>query len=175
VSLRGRTALQFGSHFNLGLGLRWVATLAQLDHGAAIDDALQFEIRAAFVRLVRSRIDRLSNVFVHADDEGAHIDARAIVPVTITNQAGALASLAGVQKMHLALRDDNSGPVCHIGQAVHLGPRTILRVAASALDINAVAAGLAMGRSWSKAMAPIEANLDILFDKWAAVSNSVEG
>ncbi len=175
ASRRMTAKLAFGSHFNLGLGLRWVAALAQMDSAQAIDDRLQFEIRAAFTDLVRARIGDLHNAFIHSDDEGEHIATRAIVPLTITNKAGAFGSLAEVQKLHLALREDACGPICHVGQAVNLGDRTILRIAASALDINRVSKRLAAGQSWSMALEPIAANLDILFDKWAAISNRVRG
>ena len=175
ASRRATATLVFGSHFNLGLGLRWAAALAQVDSARTVDDRLQFEIRAAFTELVRARIGVLHNAFIHPDDEGEHVATRTIVPLTITNKAGAFSSLAEVQKLHLALREDACGPVCHVGQAVNLGHRTILRVAASALDINTVSQGLAAGLPLSKALEPIAANLDVLFEKWATISNRVKG
>jgi hypothetical protein len=155
--------------------VRWAAALAQADSARTVDDRLQFEIRAAFTELVRARIGVLNNAFIHPDDEGEHVATRTIVPLTITNKAGAFSSLAEVQKLHLALREDACGPVCHVGQAVNLGHRTILRVAASALDINTVSQGLAAGLPLSKALEPIAANLDVLFEKWATISNRVKG
>jgi hypothetical protein len=173
--LRERTRLKFGSHFNLGLGLRWIAALAQMDPLADIGEGLQLQIKRAFADLVRARGDDLPTALIHPDDEGDHVAGRAIVPLTILNGAGGFASLAQAQAIHLDLREKASGPVCHVGQAVHLGHRTILRVAASASDINAVSARMAGGRSLSEAMQPIADGLDIVFDKWAAVSRMVDG
>jgi hypothetical protein len=173
--LRGRMTLEFGSHFNLGLGLRWIAALAQMDPLADIDGDVHSQIRQAFADLVRARTDDLGSALVHPDDEGEHIAGRAIVPLTILDRGGAFASLAEAQAVHLQLREAASGPVCHIGQAVNLGQRTILRVAASASDINAVSARMARGQSLSAAMQPIADDLDRVFDKWAAVATMVRG
>jgi hypothetical protein len=174
-TLRGRNDLEFGSHFNLGLGLRWIAALAQMDRLAQIDGKRQFQIRQAFADLVRDRAERLGGAMLHPDDEGRHIVDRAIVPLTILDGAGGPASLAHAQMIHLALREHACGPVCHVGQAVHLGQRTILRVAASALDINAVSARMTQGQPLCEAMQPIADDLDTVFDKWASVAKTVQG
>ncbi|WP_283194586.1 hypothetical protein [Rhizobium sp. AN80A] len=173
--MRGRTELEFGSHFNLGLGLRWIAALEQLDPLTAVGADLQRKIRQAFADLVRLRAARLDGALIHADDEGDHIVDRAIVPLTITTGSDAFASLAYTQRLHRSLREDVAGPVCHVGQAVNLGSRTILRIAASATDINAVSARLVEGASMDRAMQPIADDLDRLFDKWAILSRSVRG
>jgi hypothetical protein len=173
--VRGRANLEFGSHFNLGLGLRWIAALEQLHPLTATGADLQRRIKQAFTDLVRERAHHLRDVMIHTDDEGDHIVDRAIVPLTISNGADAFASLAQTQTLHLALREHSTGPVCHIGQAVHLGARTILRIAASAADINAVSARLAEGHDMPRAMQPIADDLDVLFDKWAIVSQTVRG
>ncbi|WP_018899868.1 hypothetical protein [Rhizobium sp. 2MFCol3.1] len=173
--IHGRTSLEFGSHFNLGLGLRWIAALEQLDPLAGTGADLQRQIKQAFANLVRERAHHLQDAMIHADDEGDHIVDRAIVPLTITNGAGAFASLAQTQALHLALREHGAGPVCHVGQAVHLSARTILRIAASAADVNAVSARLAEGYDMARAMQPIADDLDILFGKWAVVSQTVRG
>lgn len=173
--LRGGHDQQFGSHFNLGLGLRWTAALEQLEPLAAIDTAVQRRIKQAFADLVRARAEHMDGILIHPDDEGDHIVDRAIFPLTIMAEDNRFASLAQAQRLHLALRENDIGPVCHIGQAVNLGARTILRVAASAIDINAVSDRLASGDSMEKAMRPIAGDLDTVFEKWAAVSRADRG
>ncbi len=117
----------------------------------------------------------MDGILIHPDDEGDHIVDRAIFPLTIMAEDNRFASLAQAQRLHLALRENDIGPVCHIGQAVNLGARTILRVAASAIDINAVSDRLASGDSMEKAMRPIAGDLDTVFEKWAAVSRADRG
>ncbi len=173
--LRGGHDQQFGSHFNLGLGLRWTAALEQLEPLAAIDTAVQRRIKQAFTDLVRARAEHIEGVLIHPDDEGDHIVDRGIFPLTMTAEGSGFASLAQAQKIHLALRESDVGPVCHVGQAVNLGARTILRVAASAIDINAVSDRLAGGDTMEKATRPIADDLDIVFEKWAAVSRAHRG
>jgi hypothetical protein len=173
--LRGGNDQQFGSHFNLGLGLRWVAALEQLEPLAAIDNAVQRRIKQTFADLVRARAEHIEGVLIHPDDEGDHIVDRGIFPLTMTAEGSGFASLAEAQSIHRALRESDVGPVCHVGQAVDLGARTILRVAASAIDINAVSDRLAGGDTMEKAMRPIANDLDIVFDKWAAVSRGDRG
>ncbi len=172
-SLRQTMNFTFGSHFNLGLGLRWVAAAASLDRYATIPEAEQALIKAHFVKQVRARIDSVAGIGLDANDEGAHLDLRTIVPFTVSDDSGAHASFELSQRIHLAMREGNQGPVCHLGQAVRLGSRTVLRVAASAADILEVAAGLSAAKTLQDAFAPVEERLDIVFDKLAAVLHDV--
>jgi hypothetical protein len=73
------------------------------------------------------------------------------------------------RRLQLTLRDVCDGPTCHIGQPVRVGPRTVLRVSASAKDVADVAARMAAGQSLEKAFAPIDANLDAFFVKWSKI------
>jgi len=173
-ALRKRMTFAFGSEFNLGLGLRWVAASTYLDRYAEIAESLQALIKAQFVRLVRARIESVEGISLHADDEGAHLDLRAIVPFTVTNRTGAFASFEESQNIHLLMRNFTDGAVCHLGQAVRLGPRTVLRVAASAMDVAAVSARMAAGQSLAQAFQPVESKLDTVFRKIAAVLHHVQ-
>jgi hypothetical protein len=174
ASLRDKMNFAFQSEFNLGLGLRWVAALENLTRCNLIDDATQAIIRKRFVRLVRERVDTIRSLSIHADDDGEHLHTRAIISLTVTDAAGKFASFERARELHLALRDSSEGPVCHIGQAVHLGRRSVLRVAASALDVVRVAEGMASGQSLHQAFEPVAFDLDIIFRKWAAVLHSCQ-
>ncbi|MBO9101546.1 MULTISPECIES: hypothetical protein [unclassified Rhizobium] len=172
-ALREKMDFTFGSHFNLGLGLRWVAASAALDRYAVIQDDEQALIKAHFVKLVRARIDSVAGIRLHANDEGAHLDARTIVPFTISNRTGGFASFEHSQMIHLLMRERDDGPVCHLGQAVRLGSRTVLRVAASAADVLDVSARMAAALPLHQAFHPVESRLDAVFDKLAAVLHHV--
>lgn len=168
-----RMTFAFGSEFNLGLGLRWVAASTYLDRYARIAEARQVLIKAQFVKLVRARIDSVADISLHDDDEGQHLYSRAIVPFTVTHPDGGFASFEASQNIHLLMRTFSNGPVCHLGQAVRLGSRTVLRIAASAMDVAAVGERMAAGKSLNQAFEPIEAKLDVAFGKIAAVLHHV--
>lgn len=169
VALRQRMSFAFKSELNLGLGLRWAAALAHLDAYAEIDESLQSIVKEQFVQLVRSRIGAMTSISVHPDDDGDHLGSRAMVPLTVTDGAGSFASFEQCQNIQVLMRGHNGGPICHIGQGVCLGSRTVLRVAASAADVVDVTSRLSTGQSLHEAFRPIESRLDAFFQKLSAV------
>jgi len=169
AALRHCMGFAFKSELNLGLGLRWVAALAHLDGYAGIDETRQALVKEEFVRLVRSRIGAVKGISLHPDDEGDHLGPRGMIPLTVASGAGACASFEECQAIQVSMRGLNGGPICHIGQAVRLGSRTVLRIAASAPDVMGVSARLSAGQSLQRAFAPIESRLDVFLAKLAAV------
>ncbi|WP_154674551.1 hypothetical protein [Mesorhizobium erdmanii] len=167
--LRQRMNFAFKSEFNLGLGLRWVAALTNLDAYAAIDESQHRLVKEQFVGRVRSRIDAVKGVFLHQDDDGDHLGSRAMVPLTITNGAGSFASFEECQTIQVLMRGLDGGPISHVGQAVRLGLRSVLRVAASAAEVVDVSARMAAGQPLHQAFRPIDARLDIFFQKLSVV------
>jgi hypothetical protein len=172
-ALRERMAFEFKSEFNLGLGLRWIAALANLAGYAAVDPVRQLRIKQEFTGLVRSRIDATAGICLHQQDDGEHIVSRAIVPLTIMKPSGGSFSFEETQAVQLLLRNFEEGPVCHIGQAVRLGARSVLRIAASAADVTTVATGTMAGQTLQQAIRPVEQRLDAVFDKLSAVLRHV--
>jgi hypothetical protein len=81
-----------------------------------------------------------------------------------------LAALSEAQRVQMALREPVDGPVCHVGQAVRVGPRNVLRVAVSARDVAAVAARMATGQSLEEAFRPVASDLDAAFAKWSKIT-----
>ncbi|MGO4440742.1 hypothetical protein [Rhizobium sp. RAF56] len=169
AALRRPTRLDFAFEYNLGLGLRWSAALAHLDRYCEIPESRQSFIKGEFARIVRSRLDASRDIFLHADDDGDHLFSRAIVPLTIQEIDGRLASFEKCQRIHALMRESDKGPVCHMGQAVRVGSRAVLRVAASAADVLQVSARMAAGQSLDRALGDLMAKFDILFDKLSAV------
>lgn len=152
---------------NIGLGLRWRAALHGLDQLAKVTAEGRLTILRRFAVEVRSRMGQLACTdHVRDQDEAAFADP-SIVCITPLHGGGACLPEHAL-RLHGDLRD-GPGPLCHVGQPVCLGPRTVLRVAASALDVAEVAARLAEGADFTRAFGPIAARLDRLFEKWASL------
>ncbi len=154
---------------NIGLGLRWAAALDGIASMAAVGDDLQVRIADRFAKDVVARAKTLRLALFHGDDAALASGPRTIVPLTLLNRAGAFASLAEARLTQAALREGRSGPVCHVGQAVRLGARTVLRVAASAYTMAGVAARLNGGYGFERAFQPVARDLDRLFEKWSII------
>lgn len=155
---------------NIGLALRWEAALEGLSGFARIDEAQQALILGRFVSEVRERAGAIGRSARFEADLHREHAFTSIVPLTLSFADGALARAEDAERLQRALRDPAFGPVCHIGQGVTLAGRTMLRVAASALDVVRVGERLASGEALNAAFAPVAHDLDTLFAKWAAVT-----
>jgi hypothetical protein len=167
ANLRERTGFVFKSEMNIGLSLRWVAALANLAPYALVTEPQRALINQQFAEFVLARVGDVKGIAVHCDDEGDHLASRGIIPLTVLNSSGSFATLGEAQSIQMALRSAVDGPICHVGQAVRVGPRTALRIGASAIDVAGVSARMAAGQSLHEAFKPIEADLDALFAKWS--------
>ena len=173
AALRERDDFTFKSEMNVGLSLRWVAALANLAPYALVDEADQMRIKRRFVEAVVARAEDVAGIQLHPDDEGAYLAARGIVPLTVLDGGGGFASGEEARGIQLALRSETGGPVCHVGQAVRIGPRVALRIAASAVDIAGVAGRMAEGMMLDDAFKPVESNLDVMFAKWSGIERNL--
>lgn len=169
AALRDSLGLAFKSEANIGLGLRWVAALDSLASLSAVSESQQGLIIDSFARRVRDRARNLKGLALHPDDANEHLGSRSIVPLTALMDDGTFAPPSEAQRLQLALRDSTEGPICHIGQSVRVGPRTVLRMAASAQDVASVAARMAGGQSSDEAFQTIDADLDAMFAKWSKI------
>jgi glutamate/tyrosine decarboxylase-like PLP-dependent enzyme len=148
-ALRARFAGGLAHPANLGLALRWTAALAEIEAFEAIPQQTRERLIAAFDAAVRAR--------VAADRELETLDETpgAAGLVAIVQRSG-----ADPRMVYEALKAPPAGArPCHLGQPVAIGARTALRVAASMPMIIAAA---------SDGFAALEADLDALFDSWAA-------
>jgi hypothetical protein len=159
---------------NIGLGLRWVAALAHIAPYAAVSEARQTLIKQRFVSLVKSRVADIPGVVLHSDDDGENLVSSAILPLTVLDANGRYLSLADAQGLQSELRNPRYGPVCHVGQPVRVGPRSVLRVAASAYDVGCISARMNEGKSFDQALAPLIADLDSFFAKWSRLDRALE-
>ena len=161
---------------NLGVGLRWTAALAELRRFAQVDARLQERFLARFEREVRLRAGMTPCVAPLADKAQGVATNPSIVPLVVTRPGGGFMSCAEAAKVQAALRTAlpagtiaGSAPslrrILHVGQPVQLGPRAVLRVCASAPQVNAVAEWVAQGAAFEDAFAPISSDVQALFAK----------
>jgi hypothetical protein len=170
--MRDAMGFPFGQEINIGLGLRWAAALEHLGGLNAIDEIEQQALKRAIFGRMRSRVEHVAGVFLHPEDEGDHLSRSVILPFSIRNRSGAPTSFEQAQAIQLALRETRLGPVCHVGQAVRLGERAVLRLSISAPDVISVARLMAAGHDLDRALQPLDARLDIVFDKLARALQS---
>jgi hypothetical protein len=149
--------------------LRRIAAFQSIAAYSPVPEPLQAEIIDLFDREARARSTEVQGVVVHPDDAAERLGTRSIVSLTVMTNAG-LASTEVARRIQVRLREASEGPVCHVGQAVKVGPRTVLRIAISAREVAAVADRIANGQSPDRAFAPVAADLDTLFRKWSAIA-----
>ncbi|MGO4683575.1 hypothetical protein [Hyphomicrobium sp. 2TAF46] len=171
--LRERDGFKFKSEMNIGLSLRWVAALANLAPYAGVDEVSQARINRRFVEAVLTRVKDVRGVRLHPDDDGEYLSSRGIVPLTVLNGGGDLAAFDEAQGIQRSLRSSEGGPICHLGQAVRIGPRVALRMGVSAADIAGVAARMTEGAALDQAFKPIEDGLDAVFSKWSGIEHDL--
>lgn len=167
---------------NLGAGLRWSAALAELGRFAKVDPRLLARFLARFEREVRLRAAMTPRVSPLEDGIHGILPNPSIVPLLIRRVDGCCMSSAELARIQADLRrammptriggaSARLQRVFHVGQPVQLGPRSVLRVCASAPQVNAVADRVAQGASFADAFAPIGADLQALFGKLGDVLN----
>jgi hypothetical protein len=167
--LRANLGFPFKLEANIGLGLRWIAALQSIAAYSPIPEPLQAEIIDLFDREARARSTDVQGVVVHPDDAAEPLGTRSIVPLTVMTNAD-VAPMEVARRIQARLREASEVPVCHVGQAVKVGPRTVLRIAISAREVAAVADRVVNGQSPDRAFAPVAADLDTLFRKWSAIA-----
>jgi hypothetical protein len=166
LPLRDSLGIAFKSQANIGLGLRWIAALENLSRLAAISELRHAEITRHFANQVRVCAARVEGLSFHPDDEEA-VSVPSIVCLTPLDKDGGFISIEEANRIREDLLDASLGPVCHVGQAVQVGPRAVLRMSLSAGDIADLAARMDEGQSIEAAFKSVEARLDALFAKWS--------
>ena len=174
-SLRDALAGISPSQANFGLGLRWLAALAELDRYAEVDPALARKARARFRSDVSRSAQRSAHVILEPCDGDATRWPETIVTLRLRRGDGGAASKEEALRLRAALREPilGAGKAAtrrfHVGQPVAIGEETALRVCLSAPLINGVADRMDNGSSFEAAYAPLAADIDALFEKWELV------
>jgi hypothetical protein len=148
---------------NLGLALRWVAALDVMEKYEAIDSDLRDAIADRFHLEVNGRITRCRRI-ARLDDHDRFSACRTIVPFVVL-RPDAPAGLAETVRVREALRDDDAGPRIHLGQAVSLGERNVLRICASMQHVVEIAGQYARTGNFIEAFDRHLGELDLLFGR----------
>ncbi|MCI4677171.1 hypothetical protein K9U39_12980 [Rhodoblastus acidophilus] len=167
--LRGAAA-GFGSHANIGLGLRWEAALAEMDRFRAVPPGLAQAITAGFRDLVEA--DAREAGLTVLGEAGESMDwARTIVPIAARRADGLPLSPEQAEALQRALRRPAeargyAAKVFHLGQAVAVGSDQALRVCLGAPMLSDIAQRCATGVRLDRALAPLAEDIAALFAKW---------
>ena len=171
-SFRARAAPTAGVHVNLGLALRWSASLSEIDRFSDLSSDLATQVAAAFEVHVRAVAEGSRHHHPIDCRNNSAEWARTIVPVAIQRRDGRFASLREVQKLQARLLDiaadgapSRRGRRFQVGQAVCVGDKVALRVCLGAPTISDIVERAVQSRNVEREMAPLRALLDELFHK----------
>jgi len=175
AGLRSKISSRFIAARNVGAGLRWEAALAELERFFALPVQLREAVAAAFASAVETCV-RDHSCFQMIEQQSVELD-RTIFPIVTVAEDRILASEA----IHRALRrplSDNSAPgtserVFHVGQSVPIGHCGALRVCLSMPQVVDAAENMARGQGFEAAIAPLMADIDGLFSKWARIADGL--
>jgi hypothetical protein len=179
VALRRKIRCQFAVTDNVGAGLRWEAALAELERLLALPVQFRKAVTRAFANAIERRV--LDDPRFELVDQGLAdglASDRTIFPIlTVAQDNTPLASEAIHQSLRLPL-PGNSDPgrsnrTFHVGQSVPIGRHSALRVCLSAHHILDAAENMAKGPAFETSVAPLMADLDGLFLKWACVADDI--
>ena len=158
------------ARFNIGLGLRWSAALAELDRYLNTPEPLRSAILDLFTSKILGQLARFEWIDRIEQGKGG------VAPVILGG-----ATLAQAQDLADAmarLSDEPGDAVFHLGAPIELGPDLVaLPLSASAPMVNDVAGRIARGVSFERAFAPIQRDIEALFAKmeriWGQVGPSL--
>lgn len=160
----------FGSHANIGLGLRWEAALAEMDAFRAVPPALAENIARSFRALAIAGAHEAGLQLLDKSGQGADW-ARTIVPIAAPGSAQQAADLQRALRRPAGAWG-NAARIFHIGQPVAVGPDQALRVCLGAPVVSDIAALCASGVPFERALSPLAADLSALFAKWKFLLNA---
>ena len=178
VTLRGALCEGPFPAANLGLGLRWEAALAEIEAYAAIAPATRREIARAFGRLVMSEAAKRPHLAL-LDPKLA---APAERPPTIFPVVTGCGAQEETHRIYRALRaplrkrrsgSDATFPICHVGQPVTVAGRSALRLCLSMPMTRFIAERLEDSTREAQALAPVAADLRVLFEKWDCIAHNL--
>ncbi len=176
ADLRSKISRQFVATENIGSGLRWEAALAELESFFGLPVQLREAVAGAFASAVEKCV-RENPCFEMIDQQSVELDRTIFPIVTVANGNRTLASEAIHRLLRLQL-PDNSVPgtskrIFHVGQPVPIGSCNALRVCLSMPHVIDVAEKMAKGQVFEAAIAPLMADIDGLFSKWARIADDL--
>jgi hypothetical protein len=173
IELRRKMSGRLKASYNLGIGLRWEAALAELE-GL---NRMRSDVRKNVTRGFRDTVRRLvsnSPYLETADEDCWDDDERTIFAVFTTNKQKQPIPADEVRR-HLTARI-GEGSACmdrvfHVGQPVLVGNRAALRICLSAPHIIDVGDRMKEGNSFEVAFSPLARDLESLIEKWSELAS----
>ena len=146
------------ARFNIGLGLRWSAALAELDRYLNTPEPLRSAILDLFASKVLGQIARYDWIDRIEQGKGG------VAPLILGGAT--LAQAQGLRDALATLGDQPGDAVFHLGAPIEIGPDLVaMPLSASAPMVNDVAGRIARGVSFERAFAPIQRDIEALFNK----------
>jgi hypothetical protein len=164
AELRARTSLEWINEANLGLGLRWVAALEEMERYYSAPEELRRKVAARFLDYVRERSQGVGGLQLVRDRGGASGEPDSILSFVMSHPDSLAYSHTETAAIHAHLRAPEQ--IFHLGQPVAIGSRTALRIAASAPIVNDVIERVAVGKTMEIALSQWVNKTDALFEKW---------
>ncbi|MGD0722297.1 MAG: hypothetical protein ABR970_14760 [Roseiarcus sp.] len=178
AELRAKSPALWARDANLGLGLRWVAALDEMDRFYDLPGAMRREILTRFEQTIRVRAQSIDNLHLIGGDLNASNGERSsILCFSMSHPCGAPFSAAETAAILAHLRQPRSSPPenpaaglsWHLGQTVAIGARSALRVCASAPIVSDIAGRIEAGDSLDQAFAPWDGIMGALFETWGGL------
>lgn len=152
---------------NLGLALRWVAALSEMEAFAGTPAAIRDSVVARFAETVRRAVASNMNLdFLDAESW------RLGQPATIYPVVALGADPAQTQRLHDWLASplgaqgaSDLDRICHLGQPTVAGERAALTISLSMPQINGVAERLSQNMDFDAAFMPLRRDIELLFRK----------
>jgi hypothetical protein len=161
---------------NLGMGLRWIAALAEIDAYAQIPTRLRDDILARFAESARRCVAGNADLDF-LDRECWRLGGRPATIFPILTRGGDPAQARAIYEALRAPDGAFDAPelsrVCHVGQPVVIGGRAALRLCFGMPHANFVAGRVAQGMSLDTAFLPLRREMELLFRKWRALVGRV--
>jgi hypothetical protein len=177
ASLRAKIRNAFAADCNFGAGLRWEAALAELEKLFGFAPGQREMVARAAASAIQKRIgeDARLELVDGFDDAGA-------MPTIFPILTAAHDTPAAAEAIRRALRTpmaqgslvEASYRPFHVGQPVAVGTRAALRVCLSASHFVDALERMASGQALAPALAPLLADIEDLFGKWALAADSVD-
>lgn len=178
--LRKRMRRQFGFPGNIGVGLRWEAALAELEKLFALPIPFREAVAARFEDAIESHVrDDPMLELVDCRSAGSDLACRTIFPI-LTNERSSPRPLSS-EAIYRSLRQPRLDASCrrisrsafHVGQPVAIGDRSALRICLSASHVVDAAEKMTVEPIFEKATAPMIADVEALFVKWAQLADEM--
>ncbi|PPD45165.1 MAG: hypothetical protein CTY15_05135 [Methylocystis sp.] len=161
---------------NLGMGLRWIAALAEIEAYARIPARLRDDIAALFAESARRCVAGNPDLdFLDAESWRLGGKPATIFPILTHRGDPAQARLIydSLRASSGAFDKPELLRVCHVGQPVIIGARAALRLCFGMPQANAVAERVSQGMDIYDAFRPLRLDMELLFRKWGALAKRV--